>query len=223
MCAIKPKITIWATDISLLAQYLEPKEAFDMLLALQDLCLLGRTKYKPETDEQKICWDKLKADFDKDLACYQAAVENGKKGGRPKKNTSVKNPEQNPDNNPEYNPDNNPEQKLNITQSKNSLSTVYMSNRLLSNNPPLYNIPPEGEEPTKGTHQKKFIPPDVDEVMAYCRERNNNVDAERFVDFYASKGWMVGKTKMKDWKAAVRNWEKSTTVANNNDKDKCWF
>lgn len=56
--------------------------------------------------------------------------------------------------------------------------------------------------------RKNFIPPSVEEVKAYCIERQNNVDAEAFVDFYESKGWMVGKNKMKDWKAAVRTWEK---------------
>lgn len=40
----------------------------------------------------------------------------------------------------------------------------------------------------------------------YCQEKGYAMDAERFVDFYSSKGWMVGKNKMKDWKAAVRNW-----------------
>lgn len=50
--------------------------------------------------------------------------------------------------------------------------------------------------------------PSVEEVRAYCNERNNNVDPERFVDFYASKGWKIGKETMKDWKAAVRTWEK---------------
>lgn len=60
------------------------------------------------------------------------------------------------------------------------------------------------------TQQKRtgFIPPSVEDVRAYCTERHNNVNAERFVDFYSSKGWMVGKNKMKDWKAAVRTWEK---------------
>lgn len=56
---------------------------------------------------------------------------------------------------------------------------------------------------------KRFIPPTIDEVDKYCRERNNSVDAETFVDFYSSKGWMVGRNKMKDWKSAVRTWEKS--------------
>ena len=52
-----------------------------------------------------------------------------------------------------------------------------------------------------------FIPPTLDEVIAYCNERNNNVNPETFISFYESKGWMVGKNKMKDWKASVRTWE----------------
>ena len=52
-----------------------------------------------------------------------------------------------------------------------------------------------------------FQPPTVGEVAEYCRERQNEVNAARFVDFYESKGWQVGKSKMKDWKAAVRGWE----------------
>ena len=57
----------------------------------------------------------------------------------------------------------------------------------------------------------RFTPPTVDEVKAYASEHGCKIDAERFVDFYASKGWMVGKTKMKDWKAAVRNWARGKT------------
>lgn len=60
-----------------------------------------------------------------------------------------------------------------------------------------------------GARAARFTPPSVEEVSAYCQERGNGVDASRFVDFYSSKGWMVGKSKMKDWKAAVRNWERS--------------
>jgi hypothetical protein len=54
----------------------------------------------------------------------------------------------------------------------------------------------------------QFIPPSLDEVKAYCKERNNKVDADKWHDFYSSKGWMVGKNRMKDWKAAVRTWER---------------
>ena len=58
---------------------------------------------------------------------------------------------------------------------------------------------------------RRFVPPTIEEVADYCRERNNNVDAQRFVDFYTAKGWMVGSNKMKDWKAAVRTWERRQT------------
>lgn len=75
--------------------------------------------------------------------------------------------------------------------------------------------------PCGGTKEKaiRFFAPTLDEVKKYCQERKNSVDAERFWNFYESKGWMVGKTKMKDWKAAVRTWEtedKPKTVAAKN-------
>ena len=54
----------------------------------------------------------------------------------------------------------------------------------------------------------RFTPPTEFEIKAYCREKGYSVDAARFIDYYASKGWMVGKNRMKDWKAAVRNWER---------------
>lgn len=61
----------------------------------------------------------------------------------------------------------------------------------------------------KDDKKAKFIPPTVEEVRAFCKERGNNVDAERFVAYYESNGWMVGKNKMKNWKAAVITWEKN--------------
>ena len=53
-----------------------------------------------------------------------------------------------------------------------------------------------------------FSPPSVDDVREYCREKGYNVDPERFVDYYTSNGWMVGRNRMKDWKSAVRNWDR---------------
>jgi len=53
----------------------------------------------------------------------------------------------------------------------------------------------------------RFIPPTLEEVVAYCQERNKGVDPQRWYDFYIAKGWMIGKNKMKNWKAAVRTWE----------------
>lgn len=54
---------------------------------------------------------------------------------------------------------------------------------------------------------RNFVPPTLSEVKAYCQERNNGINPQSFIDFYSSKGWFVGKNKMKDWKAAVRTWE----------------
>ena len=52
----------------------------------------------------------------------------------------------------------------------------------------------------------KFSPPTVNEVKTYCQEQGYSVDAERFVSYYESNGWMVGRNKMKNWQAAVSNW-----------------
>lgn len=60
---------------------------------------------------------------------------------------------------------------------------------------------------------ERFEIPTLDEVKSYCQERNNGVDAERFIDFYSSKGWKVGNQPMKDWRAAVRTWERRESPA----------
>jgi hypothetical protein len=74
----------------------------------------------------------------------------------------------------------------------------------------------KNETPKKRREEKReeekrniFIPPNMEEVKSYCLERKNSVDFNRFYDFYKSKDWMIGKNKMKDWKAAVRTWEKN--------------
>lgn len=71
----------------------------------------------------------------------------------------------------------------------------------------------------KKKERKRFSPPTVEDVTAYCQERKNRVDPEQFVDFYSAKGWMVGRNPMKDWKACVRTWEKRDGVKVNPIKD----
>lgn len=57
-------------------------------------------------------------------------------------------------------------------------------------------------------NKKRFVPPTVEQVEEYCIKRNNGIDPEAFVDYYATRGWKLGKgVSMKDWKAAVRTWE----------------
>ena len=80
-----------------------------------------------------------------------------------------------------------------VMQLLNNLSsdkvTTFNNNKLIRNN------------------NKYFKEPKILEIENYCKERNNNIDAKAFFNFYESKGWVVGKAKMKDWKAAVRTWE----------------
>ena len=61
--------------------------------------------------------------------------------------------------------------------------------------------------PKENERARRFVPPSVADVADYCRERKNGIDPAQFVNFYESKGWKVGSTPMKDWRAAVRTWE----------------
>ena len=70
---------------------------------------------------------------------------------------------------------------------------------------------------SKKKSAKRFVAPSVEEVKQYCLERKNSVNPEQFVNFYAAKGWMVGKNKMKDWKACVRTWEQRDSGSKTQD------
>lgn len=62
---------------------------------------------------------------------------------------------------------------------------------------------------TTRSGRKPFRRPTLEQVRQYCQERNNGIDPQEFIDFYTSKGWRVGKSPMKDWKACIRTWEAS--------------
>jgi uncharacterized protein YdaU (DUF1376 family) len=76
-------------------------------------------------------------------------------------------------------------------------------------------------EPITQLNTARFTPPSVDEVSNYCRERGNGINPESFVSFYEAKGWMIGKSKMKNWQAAVRTWE--LNKPNNATVSEVWF
>lgn len=59
-------------------------------------------------------------------------------------------------------------------------------------------------------NNKTFIKPSIEEVRAYCVERGNKVDAQKWYDYYTANGWKVGRNSMKDWKASIRNWESNS-------------
>lgn len=127
---------------------------------------------------ERLLWPTAKLNIDRTRAEAEKNTINGKKGGRPKTQ-----------NNPEK-----PNETLKDKDKENKIIPLS----------PNGDIPPNGERPPK----KRFVKPTADEVRAYCAERGNHVDAQAFVDFYEAKGWKVGNAPMKDWKAAVRTWEK---------------
>lgn len=133
---------------------------------------------------ERFIWPTIQAQIDRDNAVYQEKCqknrENGSKGGRPPKNQMV----------------------------------IQETERFL-----VEPIKPKEKEKEKERDKDKesngadkpptrhrFFPPTVDEVRAYCHEKGYCTDPERFVDYYTSNGWRVGKNPMKDWKAAVRSW-----------------
>lgn len=138
----------------------------------------------PEIEDGAVAlaFDVVKYDIDKNAEKYDRIVErnreNGKKGGRPKNPVGFLGTQKNPEEPKKADNDND-----NVNDNENKKESVKKK-------------------------APRFLPPTVEEVREYCNERKNNVDAVRFVDFYASKGWMIGSNKMKDWKAAVRTWEK---------------
>ena len=67
-------------------------------------------------------------------------------------------------------------------------------------------------------YKRTFTKPTLEEVQAYCKERNNNVDAQKWFDYYSSNGWKVGRNPMKDWKASVRTWERSESNGRTNKR-----
>lgn len=112
-------------------------------------------------------------------------AEFGKLGGRPKKETPRK-PQENPKETPKK-PQENPNQTPNV------------------------NVDVNVNENIKESEEKKprFYPPTLEELKKYIADNKYNVDPERFIDYYTANGWTVGKNRMKDWKAAVRNWDRS--------------
>ena len=86
---------------------------------------------------------------------------------------------------------------------------------------PIYKTKTKTKEKTPTESKRKvFVPPTVDEVREYCLARKNGIDPQEFVDYYAARGWMLGKAKMKDWKAAVRTWEKRRKGENHDQPER---
>lgn len=154
----------------------------------------------------KVLFSMVKADIDKQESISRKRAEAGRKGGEKTKVLS--------------------KQKANDKQTESKQKANDKQNKAKS---PLDGSPlsptPSIPSPYNPSYKEEYIllhnatesreknhnqRPTLDEVKAYCRERNNRVDAERFFDYYTANGWKVGKNPMKDWKAAVRTWERDS-------------
>lgn len=94
----------------------------------------------------------------------------------------------------------------------NNIRDKYIENTYKGNNTKenIYKRNSEGDKPPTPTKRTRFTPPTVEEVEDYCRERDNGIDAEHFIDYYEARGWELSKgRKVKDWKACVRTWERN--------------
>lgn len=96
--------------------------------------------------------------------------------------------------------------KANRKQTESSASSSASSSVSSSAESPYHTIPIHTIPSQENKSTKRFAAPSVDDVKEYAEEKDLELDAERFVDYYESKGWKVGTTPMKDWKAAARNW-----------------
>ncbi len=166
---------------------LQPEEIGRLVLAMQDY---KDGKIVEFTGNERFVWPSIRRDIDNARAAYDETCrrqrENGSKGGRPRKATSFNgNPK-----NPVVSEETQKSKINNKDKDNNNITTPY------------------GVGNTR-TRTKRFVPPTVADVTEYCQERSNKVDPQRFVDYYAANGWKVGKNPMKDWKAAVRTWERN--------------
>lgn len=149
----------------------------------------------------------IRGRLDRDAAEYQKTVEArrraGQMGGRPRKSHNQGDQEEMAK--AEDNFEN---------QEKAKKANGFFEKQTEAKKPDNVLVPDNDIDKKKDTIVSKektsrFLPPTLEEVKVYCQEKGYGIDAERFVDFYSSKGWYVGKNKMKDWKAAVRNWARS--------------
>lgn len=164
---------------------------------------------------ERFVWPFVRRDIDNARAAYEETCrrqsENGAKGGRPKKSVVS---EGGPGKQAVYEE----------TQKTHCFSEKPKKAKDKDNvKDNVNNNPPNG-----GCNARtgRFTPPTLAEVQSYVAERHSQVDPQGFIDFYESKGWMVGKTPMKDWKAACRNaekwdrWQKTSNSGRNRSSNK---
>ena len=185
MMADIPYVCLYASYLESLSPFTD-EECGRLVRAMLNY---AATEDVPQFDgNERFIWPSLQAQIDRDIETYQAKCSrnraNGSKGGRPHKNPAVI-----------------PETERFLEKPKKPKEKEKEKEQEKENEQEQENIGAD-----KPPIRSRFSSPTVDQVKAYCTEKGYTVDADRFVDYYTSNGWRVGKNPMKDWKAAVRNW-----------------
>ena len=168
----------------------------DLDVNTQNEFFLAISKYAldgilPQFDGLKqAVWKQIKYHLDKNITKYENCVKNGKKGGAPKGSNN------NPNGRNQYSKDNQ-EDNLNVNVNVNGNPNVNVDENINAN-----------EKNITKSKRKAFEPPTLKEVENYIFEKEYYIDANSFYDYYVSNGWKVGRNQMKDWKAAVNNWNR---------------
>lgn len=153
----------------------------------------------PEFDDPMLAlmWDFIGDQFSRNAEKWAQTCErnrvNGAKGGRPRKPKKTERFLEEP-----KKPDNDNDHE---NENENDHGNVHENEAGAS-------APPASETTTTTS------PPSVEAVESYCREHGYTIDAQHFVDYYAAKGWMVGRNPMRDWQAVVRNWARNQSPQN---------
>ena len=153
-----------------------------------------------------VVWDYIQPTLDEDNARYEATREKRAKAGALGGSAKARNAERDGADLANASDGKQEEaEEANLTNLANSIQ----SNSIQSNSVQFNSV--TGDRAAKPPAHTRFSPPSAEEIEAYCEEKGFCIDAERFVDYYASIGWRVGKNPMKDWRAAVRTWVKKDT------------
>lgn len=189
-----PYVCLYSRYLQTLAPFTDAERGRIMTAML----IYSTTGEIPEFEgNERYIWPTIQAQIDRDASAYQEKCAknraNGAKGGRPPKNqTDSKKTER-------------------FSEKPKKANTNTKTNRNTKSNDIEADKPPA---------RHKFLPPTVEEVQAYCNEKGYAVDPGRFVDYYTSNGWRVGKNPMKDWKAAVRSWSGKEQYQNGKTESK---
>lgn len=200
-----PGMILYHEDLMKVRDILSAEELGTLIIALDDYANDG-VEPQGVAPVVLLAFRMIAPKLEKAAKRYSTRVENGKKGGRPS--------EQEPSSN-QTETEQEPNHNLTETEQKPEAGkpkTVNLKPKTVNLNPTPEGVGGAGGDapggapaPTKG----RFIPPTRDEAEQYAREKGLQVDVERFLAYYESNGWKVGKNPMKSWQAAMVNWSKN--------------